>query len=194
MNKYNINLTTFCEIYDGGKKHKALKYPMPSFIYKGYYDRLIKEFNEMFNTDNESSLLFDDISLKYEIYNEAYNLLPLLVTLLKYGYAPIELQEFIRNNYGVHDKEIPEMLEFLIAEQNRLAAKYTELTAKDKKDETKDVTPPVPPTFARVIVKVEGLLDIPINRTNTTLFMFHAQFTEAIKIKQQNTKANATNR
>ena len=196
MTKYNISLSRFSEILDGDQKHKVLKYPTPKFIYIRFYNSLIKEFESMFNSNNDGSdLLFADLLLKHEIYNEAYTILPNIIALLTNGEAPIEMQIFIRDNYGVHDKSLKEMIEFLIAEQNRLANKYIELTANDKKDETKEVTPPEKYTFSDLVTKVEGIIDMPINRNDTTLFMFHSQFTKAmIVIKQQKTQADANNR
>jgi len=180
MNKHNITLIRMCEILDDDIHWKVFRIRMPIFIYKYAYDRFIKEFNTLFGeSDNTES--FDKSIILLDIFNEAYNLIPIIVDNLKRGETPEGMFEFIRDNYGIQDQDIHIIIGFLLNEQKRLAGKYEELSKQPE-----DPVEPKKNLFADIIASVEDNLNITINRS-MSMYMFHSQYKRSLaKIEAYN--------
>lgn len=176
MNKHNLSLIRLCEILDDKKKHRVLRFWTPEFIYKYAYDKLMKEFNEMFG-DEDNETLFDDTIILHDIFNEAYNLIPIIVDNLSAGESPEGMFEMIRDNYGFHEMDVYQMIEAFRLEQKRLIERYKELVKQKeaKPVETKKYT------FADVIARTESNLDGTSISARMSMYMFHAKYKLSVK-------------
>ena len=179
MNKHNISLSRLCKIIDDKKYHKVLRFRTPKFVYSRFYNKFMIEFNEMFDSNKNKEIEFNNALLMNEIFHEAYVTIPVIADNLKRGVSSQNMFEYIRDNYGIHELDVFKMIEELFNEQKRLVSRYNELKKQKPKVKTESNY-----TFADIIASVEDNLGgIAIDR-NMSIYMFHAQYKRSIeKIK-----------
>jgi hypothetical protein len=174
-NKYTISIGRLSILLDSQNINlvKRINIPLPKFFVVRAYNKFLHEVKETLN----KSAIEKDIErtlIKTKLYNKAFNLYPALVDLCSIGWTK-EILERIKDITGIELKRLEDR-KFLIAETERLQAKYREYLITEK--------PEGGVSFSQIIISIEIILEMNIPR-DIKLFEFEYYIKSASeKIKQ----------
>lgn len=176
--KYDITLNEVSLMFETSNPHLlCLKKYIPDFLIARAFERFMVEFTEMFDQDEISNILTDDIT-KLKITNRIYNLYRPLYHMLLISndqrFKDIYKKQFGRDYNGLKD------LKVIISEIERLKGKYKELGTAQEKLQGREMM-----SFEKIITTVEMILgrNIP---GDLKLYQFKERYDLAVKRAKEN--------
>jgi len=153
--KYTISIGRLAVLLDSQKYSliKRVNIPLPKFILIKAYNKLMIEVNETLNKSSFEREIETGI-LRLKLYNKAFNLYPALIDICHITWDEVHLNK-IEEITGIKLTTLKDR-EMLIAETERLQAKYRELIKQEHKEGGI--------SFAELIISTEIILEMNISR------------------------------
>jgi len=154
-NKYTISIGRLAVMLDSQQKSlvKRINIPLPKRVMIKAYDKLLTEVNTTLNRSSFEQEVETGI-LRLKLYNKAFNLYPALVDLCHITWDSEHLKK-IEEITGIKLSTLEDR-KILIAETERLQAKYRELIKQNHKEGGI--------SFAELIISTEIILELNIPR------------------------------
>jgi hypothetical protein len=167
-NRYTISIGQLAILMDSRdlKLVRRVKIPLPKYLLKKAFARLMHEVNETLNKSALEKEIETGI-FKTKLFNKAFNLYPALVDLAGITWDKKHL-DLIFEITGYRLEKLEDR-EILISEMKRLQDKYREIRPIESREGV---------SFYEVIISVESILGRNIDRS-IKLFEFQAYMKQA---------------
>lgn len=178
-NRYTMSIDNMSSMLDSADPKLACRYPMPKFIAKYGFNRLMNDYQDLFNKDQISKMIKSD-SYKLMMYHAVKNTLPALRSgvdmILKYEkHMDDEDIEMILESFKKRYGKLPESKEDLKRIDSDIRKRVSKLKEIDIPKEKSEHT------FEDVISFVQTVNNLGYIDRSMSLFAFHKQYKNAIK-------------